>query len=121
MSVKARYEETIRGTAGGTNHDNNSHQKSMGKDIITLQNEIKVITQEIEELNTKKKALSKLLQLQIKELDKKYETQNWDARVLQIKSDIKEWKDKYKQMDQVIRSQRNMSEDTHKEIVGSHY
>ena len=121
MSVKARYEETIRGTAGGTNHVNNSHQKSMGKDIITLQNEIKVVTQEIEELNTKKKALSKLWQLQVKELDKKYETQNWDARVLQINSDIKEWKDKYKQMDQVIRSQRNMSEDTHKEIVGSHY
>jgi hypothetical protein len=59
--------------------------------------------------------------IQVKELDKKYETQNWDAKVLQIKSDIKEWKDKYKQMDQVVRSQRNMSEDTHKEIIGSHY
>jgi seryl-tRNA synthetase len=35
----------------------------MGKDIITLQNEIKVVTQEIEQLNTKKKALSKLWQI----------------------------------------------------------
>jgi hypothetical protein len=54
----------------------------MGKDIITLQNEIKVITNEIEELNAKKKALSRLWQLQVNELDKKYETQNWDARIL---------------------------------------
>jgi seryl-tRNA synthetase len=46
----------------------------MGKDIITLQNEIKAVTHEIEDLNTKKKALSKLWQLQVKELDKKYET-----------------------------------------------
>ncbi len=35
----------------------------MGKDIITLQNEIKVVAQEIEALETKKKALSKLWQL----------------------------------------------------------
>lgn len=93
----------------------------MGKDIITLQNEIKVVAQEIEALETKKKALSKLWQLQVNELDKRYETQNWDARILQMKNDIKEWKDKYKQMDQKVRTQRNMSEDTHKEILGTHY
>ena len=123
MGLKSRYEEAVRGTGGAANAniDPNSHQKSMGKDLITLQNEIKVITHEIEELNAKKKALLRLWQLQVNELDKKYETQNWDARILQIKGEIKEWKEKYKQLDQKTRSQRNMSEETHKEILGTHY
>ncbi len=38
-----------------------------------------------------------------------------------MKSEVKEWKDKYKQMDSKMRSQRNMSEETRKEIIGSHY
>ena len=38
-----------------------------------------------------------------------------------MKKEIKEWKDKYKQMDQKMRSQRNMSEDTRKEVIDSHY
>ena len=60
--MKVRYEEAIRGTSG-TNTDPNSQQKSMGKDVITIQNELKVVNQEIEELKIKNNALSKLWQL----------------------------------------------------------
>jgi hypothetical protein len=43
--MKSRYEEAVRGnTSTGTNIDPNSHQKSMGKDMITLQNELKVLS-----------------------------------------------------------------------------
>ncbi len=55
--LKTRYEEAIRGTLGGANTDPNSQQKSMGKDIITIQNELKVVSNEIEELKKKRNAI----------------------------------------------------------------
>jgi hypothetical protein len=38
-----------------------------------------------------------------------------------MKTEVKEWKEKYKSMDSMMRQKRNMSEETSKEIIGTHY
>jgi chromosome segregation ATPase len=90
--------------------------KRIGKDFMTLKNDLNALSNEMQSINERKKGLARVWLNLVQQIDSQYEKNNWENQLEQAKNEVKQWKAKYKEI-----KARQDKEDIRQEVLGQHY